>query len=318
MNVSLSRKTGISIKQQIKEQIRYLVDTAVLSVNEKIPSARTLADSLNVNRNTVSLVYHELEQEGYLTCAPGRGTIIKGQVKPLENIGRVKDIIKKATAEAKALGFTEEEFLKIASAETRYFSDSPEMTPNILVVECNPYAGGLIEKALKEKVGDLNVEVILLNVLKAKEKLQEYIQKFQLVVTEFSHLNDCKKIINGYSEVMAVMISSRFKFLMELANLPKGTKVCHICYTEASIKDAARMLKVVENGRADFTKATLSTKEKLFEAIKTSDVLMASEFAYDEVKKIVGDSKKIIKFNMVVEDPGLQLVKLHLQQEKGA
>ena len=318
MRVALLKETGISIKQQIKEQVRYLIDTGVLPINEKIPSARTLADSLNVNRNTVSLVYHELEQEGYLTCSPGRGTLIKGRIKPLQNISKVKDILKRALKEAKILGFSEEEFLKIAYAEARYLSGSAKTAPKILVVECNPYAGGLIEKALKEKVGKLNVELILLNALKVKERLPEYLAKFQLVVTEFSHLHECKNLINGYSKVMAVMISSRFKFLNELEALPKGTKVCQICYTEASIKDAARMLMVVDNGRADFIKVALSTKEKLREAIKTSDVLMVSEFAYEQVKKMAGKSKKIVKFEMAVEEPGLKLIKMHLQKEKGA
>ena len=312
MRVTISKKSGLSIKHQIKEQIRYLIDTGNLRPSEKIPSARTLADSLNVNRNTASLVYHELENEGYLTCTPGRGTLIKGSLKPLEDIGKVKDIVKKAVSDAKTLGFSEEEFLKIASAETRYFSDSPLKVPNILIVECNPYASGLIEKALKEKVGDLNIERIILSELEIKKDIKKYLKSFTLVVTEFSHLNDCKKIVNGYADVMAVMISSRFKFLMELASLPKNTKVCHICYTEASIKDAARMLNIVENGQADYMKATLSTKEYLTDAIKKADVLMVSEFAYEEVKKMVGDKKRIIKFNMVVEDPGLQMIKEHL------
>lgn len=312
MRVTLSRQSGLSIKQQIKEQIRYLIDTGNLKPSEKIPSARSLADSLNVNRNTASLVYHELEQEGYLSCTPGRGTLIKNRVKPLENIDKVKDVVKNAVSSAKALGFSEEEFLKIASAETRYFSGDLTKAPRVLIVECNPYAAGLIEKSLKDKVGDLNIDKIILADLKNRKDIKTYLRSFKLVITEFSHLNDCKKVVNGYTEVMAVMISSRFKFLMELASLPKNTKVCHICYTEASIKDAARMLNIVENGQANFMKATLSTRDKLLSAIEKADVLMVSEFAYDEIKKIVGDKKRIIKFNMVVEDPGLQMIKEHL------
>jgi hypothetical protein len=137
-----------------------------------------------------------------------------------------------------------------------------------------------------------------------------------MVVTEFSHLNECKKIIGNLKQVMAIMITSRFKILMELANLPKGTKVCHICYTEASIKDAGNLLKVAEGGHINYMKATLSTRDKLLDAISKADVLAVSEFAYDEVKKIVGDKKRIIRFSMDVEEAGLQMIKEDLQKNE--
>ena len=83
MDITINKKTGLSINQQLKDQIRYLIDTGVLKPGEKIPASSELADILNINRNTVSLVYHELETERYLNCAPGRGTLINGPVKTL-------------------------------------------------------------------------------------------------------------------------------------------------------------------------------------------------------------------------------------------
>ena len=60
--------------QQIKDNVRHLVVSGALKIDDKLPSVRELAASLAINPNTIQRAYRELENEGYIYTLPGKGT----------------------------------------------------------------------------------------------------------------------------------------------------------------------------------------------------------------------------------------------------
>lgn len=69
-------KSGIPIYLQLKEQIKLAMATGQLEAGTQLPTVRQLAVQLEINANTVSRVYSELEVEGYLLSQQGRGTFV--------------------------------------------------------------------------------------------------------------------------------------------------------------------------------------------------------------------------------------------------
>ncbi|MCM1525585.1 MAG: GntR family transcriptional regulator [Ruminococcus sp.] len=63
--------------EQIKEAVRRAVFSGELRENTMLPSVRQLAADLNVSTITTKRAYSDLEQEGVIYTAPGRGTFIK-------------------------------------------------------------------------------------------------------------------------------------------------------------------------------------------------------------------------------------------------
>lgn len=59
---------------QIRDQIRGLIVTGQLAVNDRLPSVRQLAKDLGVAPGTVAKAYKTLETEGFLTARTGAGT----------------------------------------------------------------------------------------------------------------------------------------------------------------------------------------------------------------------------------------------------
>ena len=58
--INLDRNSNISLFKQIFEQIKSMIDDAVLKPGDRLPSSRRLSDNLGVNRTTVTKAYEEL------------------------------------------------------------------------------------------------------------------------------------------------------------------------------------------------------------------------------------------------------------------
>jgi GntR family transcriptional regulator / MocR family aminotransferase len=78
--ISLDRTSTIPLHQQLTEKIRLAILEGRLKPNQKLPSSRSLAKSLNVSRSTVTQSYEQLESEGYLETRLGSGTYICHQI----------------------------------------------------------------------------------------------------------------------------------------------------------------------------------------------------------------------------------------------
>jgi DNA-binding transcriptional MocR family regulator len=83
MSILIKIDTGSATPffRQIIDQIIALVDSGALKVGTRLPSSRSLADKLGVNRSTVYHAYQELWSLGYLESRPGSYSTIRKRTK---------------------------------------------------------------------------------------------------------------------------------------------------------------------------------------------------------------------------------------------
>lgn len=62
------------IYEQIKSELRRQIACGELAAGTKLPSVRELAISLTINPNTIQRAYRELETEGWIQSAAGKGS----------------------------------------------------------------------------------------------------------------------------------------------------------------------------------------------------------------------------------------------------
>lgn len=67
---------GVPYYQQLVTQIQHGIATGKLSVGDKLPSSRSLAESLGVSRSTTSRAYDQLISEGVLISEAKRGVFV--------------------------------------------------------------------------------------------------------------------------------------------------------------------------------------------------------------------------------------------------
>ncbi|MCG8377483.1 MAG: PLP-dependent aminotransferase family protein [Chlorobiales bacterium] len=76
---------------QIMDRIRELVDSGALEPGARLPSTRSLADRLEVNRSTVYRAYQELWSLGYLESRPGSYSTIRKRTRVLSRDDRPRE-----------------------------------------------------------------------------------------------------------------------------------------------------------------------------------------------------------------------------------
>ncbi len=76
ITVKLNRESDEPLYLQIRNQIRDLIVAGDLPLGARLPPERRLAETLSVNRTTVSTAYQELAADGLVEGQVGRGTIV--------------------------------------------------------------------------------------------------------------------------------------------------------------------------------------------------------------------------------------------------
>jgi GntR family transcriptional regulator len=125
--LTVDPRSGVPIYLQIIEQIKRSVALGVLQVGEQLPTVKQLAIDLTVNPNTVARAYRDLEREGVIETAPGRGSFVRANgvteaPKVAAEIGR--DALDVALRETKAVGLKREHVRELFEAALRrWFGD---------------------------------------------------------------------------------------------------------------------------------------------------------------------------------------------------
>ncbi|OON99570.1 MAG: hypothetical protein ATN35_11910 [Epulopiscium sp. Nele67-Bin004] len=104
------------IYEQIMDSIKEQIIHGLLKPNDKMPSIRQLASTLEITPNTVSKAYTELEREGVLITVRGKGNFIsdtpigdKGE-KKMEELTKV---LQKLCIEWQYTGQTKETLIEM-------------------------------------------------------------------------------------------------------------------------------------------------------------------------------------------------------------
>src|SRR6266478_5370248 len=75
--IRLERNSGLPLYRQICQRLREAILSGELAEGVRLPTERTLASELGVNRTTVMNAYNELASEGLIEGHVGRGTLVR-------------------------------------------------------------------------------------------------------------------------------------------------------------------------------------------------------------------------------------------------
>lgn len=64
------------IYEQVKDGLRRLIVSGVLTSEHRLPSVREMATELAINPSTIQRAYRELEAEGYICSVAGKGSFV--------------------------------------------------------------------------------------------------------------------------------------------------------------------------------------------------------------------------------------------------
>jgi GntR family transcriptional regulator len=101
---------GAPLYAQLTEQIKRAIAIGALGAGERLPTVKGLAHELKLNPNTVARVYRELERDGVIDTAPGRGSFVRENGAVGQSRRAATDVatqsVDHAVREARSLGVT--------------------------------------------------------------------------------------------------------------------------------------------------------------------------------------------------------------------
>lgn len=112
--MKLLQNSGIPIYQQIAEQLKADILAGKLKEGEYLPSIRGLAKDLRISVITTMKAYEQLEAEGLVTAAQGKGFYVNAQDSEMlkeQHLRKVEEALLEAIRAAEIAGMTEDELL---------------------------------------------------------------------------------------------------------------------------------------------------------------------------------------------------------------
>lgn len=314
MAFELSRKSGIPLYIQLKNQIRQQIEANAWRPGFQLPTERQLANLLGVSRNTVSMAYQELETEGELISFQGKGTFVAEAAAERLSESRkqrlqraIDDMLDTATS----LGFSFAEALDVVAEQIK----AKQCLLNrikIAFIECNREQVDYFARQLELDAGVAITPLVLGEIRSDLEYVRAIAQEVDLVVTTFFHQEEVKSMIPVDQPVLAIALDPLLETIVRIARIPRGKRLGLICL---STNFAEKVVNSIRSAGIDYLliESTIVMEEAAVQRIiERSDVLLVSPGRRREVEKLCPEGKEVIEFVYRPDQASVNLLKTAL------
>lgn len=180
--LSIDRSSNTPVREQLIEQLRYLIASGHFQLNETLPSTRALADRLDLSFHTVRKAYQALRAEGVVDAQVGRGYTVLDRT-PLDKSERMERgaaVVHEALQKLIGLGLDDAE-IEYLFQEQASLLEHAQLERKLLVAHPVLELGALCA----EQIGAVlqrTVETVALDHLRGH-------QDADFIFTAFEHLN---------------------------------------------------------------------------------------------------------------------------------
>jgi GntR family transcriptional regulator len=150
MKISLSKNSDVPLRQQLAEQIGFLITTGQLHAGQQLPSVRALARRVKVHHNTVSEAYQDLVRRNWLTRQRGSRLIVGAHAGPggQKSPSSLDELINETIQRAKQMGYSLQALTECV--RNRLLAEPPD---HFLIVEEEPGLREIIRHEVQERLG---------------------------------------------------------------------------------------------------------------------------------------------------------------------
>jgi DNA-binding transcriptional regulator YhcF (GntR family) len=308
MNISIQRKSHISLREQIKRNIIALIENESLRPGQVLLSARNLSNLIRVNRNTITLAYKELESEGILEIVIGSGTYVK-QDLVLKPKKKLDAIFNDALQQSIKLGFSISEVMEHFLVRLSTFPVET-MDKRLVVVDCNDGVINYLSNRILQECGVRATGVLIQDIESDPESAARLFKDTDLIVCGFNHFEELQNAMPLVDiEIIAVLLQVDVRVINTLTQLPEGAKIGCVCENQRSTNtlynssyfSGGRGLKRILVGS--------DNSKELEKLVRECDTIFATNFIFDRVKKMCHPDRKLIRVEIGIDSLNLDLIK---------
>lgn len=114
--MKILQNSGVPIYQQIADQFKEDILAGKYKQGEYLPSIRGLAKDLRISVITTMKAYEELEHEGLVTAAQGKGYYVNAQDSDMlkeQHMRKMEEHLTNAITAAKIAGISNQEMIEV-------------------------------------------------------------------------------------------------------------------------------------------------------------------------------------------------------------
>ncbi|MCP1136216.1 GntR family transcriptional regulator [Paenibacillus polysaccharolyticus] len=309
--LKVNPKLTFSVNTQIREQLKWLIGVGQIKPGDMLPPANQLADLLGLNRNTVNLVYNQLQDEGIVELQKGRGTTVLHGLKT-DELQRLRqpmhDLVNTTIQEAERVGIPLDEFFTAGLAYILLHNSKASHPLRLLFIECKEHDHIFYRKEIERVTGADAMTVFLEDVSENPGVLTAALEHVNTVVTTLNHADEVKVLLAGFDvKILVIGATTEMSFLLEVAKLEPGSKVGFACLGNAGAQWMSKRVDDAGIRQIEAINVDLNHPEQLEDKLKHSDKVYASAAVFDELKSLAPN--KVELYPMVLEKSSETLLK---------
>jgi len=283
MRISLSRSSEVPLRQQLAEQIIYLITTGELREGQELPSVRALARQVKVHYNTVSEAYQDLVQRHWVTRQRGSKLVVgAGPSSRQKQPSSLDDFINRTIERAKDMGYSLQELTE--RVRERILAQPPD---HILIVEREDGLREILRKEVSDKLA-LPVEVCTPADFMKNPGLAVGAQ----VVAPNHFIEDLKAFVPHSRPCVPITYSSADRHIELIRSLEKPSIIAVASISEGFLRTARGVLAPAIKRRHTFQPCLLTKRSHV--ELREMDLVFC-----DSIAMSIVNGRKTIQYNLV-------------------
>jgi DNA-binding transcriptional regulator YhcF (GntR family) len=284
MDIRIDKRSEVSVRQQLAEQIIFLIATEKLKPGQALPSVRELARRLKIHHNTVSEAYKDLARRTWVVRRKGSRVVVRsvGEQSVPANGHDVDDLINATIRMARERGYSLQALRE--RVRTRLLAEPPD---HILVVEEEPGLRRLLQQEIRTALGQ-PVDGCAFSELAAQPGLAIG----ALTVAGQYVIHDVDRLVPKAVPAIALAFSAADEHLDLLRRLDHPSVVSVVSVSEVFLQ-TARSLLAPALGRHHVMKEFLFPPDDP-RSLRAADLVFADSIARPQVKH-----KKVLEYRLV-------------------
>lgn len=233
--LSIDRSASVSVREQLIEQLRYLIASGHFQINDTLPSTRKLADRVGISFHTVRKAYQALQDEGLVDAQAGRGYTVLDRT-PLEKSERMErgaEVVHDTLQTLIGLGLDDAE-IEYLFHEQSNLLEHARLDRKLLVAHPVSELGTLCAEEIGRAL-QRTVKAVSLNHLRNH-------QDADYVFTPFEHLKDMMQVIPR-ADTLGFVTHLPAALLEQIARLRSENTVSLLTQSPDTIKPLTSMLR---------------------------------------------------------------------------
>jgi DNA-binding transcriptional regulator YhcF (GntR family) len=317
MRLRLDAHSPISIRWQLTEQLKHVIEGGGVPRDQALPSIRELAGFLGINPNTVARSIEDLKRSGHVEARRGKGVFMASARSTRPFAIRREAFLKDAVIRAAALEMTPDDVAVGVLSVAAVGLAASRGAVSVLLVECSPSELDFFGRELEAHL-PVRVDKVLLTELAAAVRRQTAANHWAAAVTSFGHLPEVKRRLGGLGvPVVALLAEVHLETLHRLAQLPAGTRVGVVSAERETAHNLEHSIVNAALPNIARVEASPADGPGLGRLVRRVDAIVCSSSATARIQGLLGPTVPVIVDDRALNQRAIQMLGAILVQEDG-